>query len=62
MYRDRQAHDYTLSPSSPCLGKGPDFIQPDASEAYPTTGENQPQNNLTPSRNNLERAKYSTLS
>ncbi len=42
MYRDRQAHDYTLSPSSPCLGKGPDFIQPDASEAYPTTGENQP--------------------
>jgi hypothetical protein len=28
LYADAAAHDYTLSPSSPCLGYGPDTAQP----------------------------------
>ncbi len=31
LYLDGAAHDYTLSPSSPCLGYGPDTAQPGAS-------------------------------
>ena len=28
LYRDRSNHDYTLGSNSPCLGKGPYYIQP----------------------------------